>query len=206
MIDNITNATKTIWTPIVKYGLERPINYVADRKFMTGICEKVQGKDSAKFLTKLATWSLVIKDGLGCYMYVKQSLHNKDIPEEKRKFVASLDLANGALMIAAQLLLAKTISGKVCQTKIFDKLLGKLFSRASRKGFMVELAKKEGVTKKEFNNIFEKYKKSLADTLSFITTLVATTIFAKRVIVPFISTPLAEKAKSLLYTKEENKK
>lgn len=50
-------------------------------------------KDNAKFMSAIGVTSIVLKDGLGCYLYVKQSLNNEKIPEDKRKFVAALDLA-----------------------------------------------------------------------------------------------------------------
>ena len=33
--------------------------------------------------------SIILKDGIGCAMYVTQSLNNDKIPEKKRKFVAA---------------------------------------------------------------------------------------------------------------------
>ena len=71
----------------------RPVQW-AERKFNT-IPEKALGVS--------AVLSIVAKDGIGCYKYVTQSLHNDKIPDEKRKFVAALDLTNGLLMILAQI-------------------------------------------------------------------------------------------------------
>ena len=72
-------------------------------------------KNNTKFIEGVAVTSIVLKDAVGCYMYVNQSLNNKKIPEEKRAFVAALDLANGGLMIAAQLIAFKTISNPKIQ-------------------------------------------------------------------------------------------
>jgi len=154
---------------------------------------------------------MILKDGLGCYLYVKQSLANKNIPDDKRKFVAALDLANGGLMILAQLIMFKTISNKKVQEGIFDKLFGKLFARPAKKGYK-ELLRDRPEFKnispkefgKEFNVVFDKFHGNIKGTFGLLTTLVASTIIAKRIIVPFIATPLAERAKGLL-SKDGNK-
>ena len=39
-------------------------------------------------------------------------------------------------MIAMQILLFKTISNKVIQTKLFNKMFGKHFDRAAKKGYL----------------------------------------------------------------------
>lgn len=197
----------TMISSVVK-TIEKPIHLVADTKVMKTVCEKFQA-DDVKFIAGLGMTSIVLKDGLGCYMYVKQSLNNKNIPEEKRKFVAALDLANGGLMIIAQILMFKTISNEKFQAKIFDKLFGKYFTRAAKKGaqeLMLSQKKFAGkITNKEFNINFAKCKKEIQGHFGVLTSLVAATIIAKRVIVPFIATPLAEKAKGLLGVKKEAK-
>ena len=60
-------------------------------------------KNPEKALGNAVVTSIILKDGIGCAMYVTQSLNNKKIPDEKRKFVAALDLTNGGLMILAQI-------------------------------------------------------------------------------------------------------
>ena len=60
-------------------------------------------KDPEKALAYMTVGSIIAKDGIGCYKSVTQSLKNKEIPEERRNFVAALDLTNGVLMIAAQI-------------------------------------------------------------------------------------------------------
>src|SRR5574344_2832792 len=86
-------------------------------------------KDATKFISGVAVSSVVLKDGAGCYLYVNQSLHNKKIPEDKRKFVAALDLTNGGLMILTQILMFLTISSKKCQDKMFKSMFGKYFDK-----------------------------------------------------------------------------
>ena len=59
--------------------------------------------DAEKALATATVTSIILKDGIGCAMYVGQSINNDKIPEKKRKFVAALDLTNGILMIGAQI-------------------------------------------------------------------------------------------------------
>lgn len=204
MINSVSSAANRV----IATGVKEPINWLANKKFMNTVCENFR-KDKTSFLTWLAIASIAIKDGLGCYMYVTQSLHNKDIPEDKRKFVAALDLANGGLMIASQIGMALAFQlGKV-PDKIFDKCFGKYFDRTSKKAYQAFLKNKPEFKKlagKDFNKMFENFHKTTKGTFTFFTTLVASTILAKRVIVPFISTPLADHAKNLLDKKGSKQK
>ena len=131
-------------------------------------------------------------------MYVTQSLHNKAIPEDKRKFVAALDLANGGLMILMQLLMFFTISNKKVQKYLFDNLCGKYFNRAASKGYQAMLKNTDllkDMKGSDFHQVLGGIKKDAKDAFANITALFAATIIGKRMIVPFIATPLADKAK-----------
>lgn len=184
---------------IINNCVIKPMNYAANHKWVSNICTQFRN-DNIKFITGMGLTSIMLKDGLGCYMYVKQSLNNKKIPEDKRKFVAALDLANGGLMIILQLVTFLTISRDSVQKKIFNKLFETVYNRASRKGYQNLLEHKSG---KEFAKVFtESHSKSIK-TLGMLTSLVAAAIIAKRVFVPFIATPLAEKTKKYLYGKDD---
>lgn len=166
---------------------------MANCKMMRKLAKNYEA-DKTKFITGVAVTSIVLKDALGCYMYVNQSLNNKKIPEEKRAFVAALDLANGGLMIAAQLLAFFTISNKKVQEKMFNSLFGKSINRSFRKNVIDKLANNKKFTnlsKKILNDKFAAYKKTAINAFGMFTSLVASTILAKRVVVPFIATPLA---------------
>ncbi len=141
---------------------------------------------------QIAVASNVAKDALGCYYYVTQSLNNERIPQEKRKFVASLDLANGILMIATQLAIGipvaknsgkwfKALSSKVLTKKNLDKL----FEQVKKS------EKFQDIGRVSFNKAVENVEKVAKNGFVFLTTLIGTTIIAKRAVVPFISTPLA---------------
>lgn len=186
-----------IMTSAVNYGVKKPLNWVANTSLLNKVCKNFR-EDNVKYIAGLGIASIVLKDGLGSYIYVKQSLNNKNIPPDKRKFVAALDLTNGGLMIGMQLLMFKTFSNDKFQEKLFGKFFDKYFDRPARKGYQALLKNQDKfskVTGKDFNISFESFKKTTKGTFGAITSLVAAVIIAKRVIVPFIATPLADKAK-----------
>ena len=189
--------TSKILTKVVDYGVLQPLGKISSLKTVDRVCQKYRN-DNVKFITGLGLASIILKDGLGCYMYVKQSLNNEKIPEDKRKFVAALDLANGGLMIALQMITFFTISRDAVQKKIFNKIFESLFNRASGKGYQ-ELLDSKG---KEFGKVFSDFHNKSIKTFGSITSLVAAAVIAKRIFVPFIATPLAEKTKAYLYGKE----
>ncbi len=170
--------------------------------FTRKACEKFQDpKFNAAWIAGLGVGSIVLKDGFGCYLYVKQSLNNKKIPEDKRKFVAALDLANGGLMMLLQVLITYTISKKACQEKIFEKLFGKMFNRQSSKSIQAIMESKDNFKGKikgnqEFHRALEGYRDASIGALASLTSLIAATTIGKRVITPFIATPLADKTKA----------
>lgn len=155
--------------------------------------------------------SMVIKDGVGCAMYVYQSLHNDRIPEDKRKFVAALDLTNGGLMILAQIAMffAMKKVNKSLFPKLFDKVFGSMSRNAQKRcSAAARLAAKpeevNAINKYNNNNVatnielkkkFEKLKDDSSNLFEFVTNLAAATIIGKRVIVPLIATPLADVVK-----------
>ena len=190
-VSNVLNKT-------ADYCLTKPINAISGTRVSKYVCKNFE-ENNLKVIGGIAMLSIILKDGLGCYLYVKQSLHNKKIPEDKRKFVAALDLTNGGLMILMQLLMYKTISNEKIQAKLYDKFLKKYIDRPARKAYRELLAKTEKfktLSGKEFNPAFEQFVKNSRKTFGLLTSLVAATIIAKRVIVPFVATPLADKAKA----------
>lgn len=165
------------------------------------VCKKFQDtRANSAWIAGLGVTSIVLKDGFGCYLYVNQSLNNKEIPEDKRKFVAALDLANGGLMILLQILMTYTISKKVFQEKMFNKLFGKMFNRQASKSMQAIMESKDHLSgcvkgNQEFHKAFSDYKDSAITALGTLTTLIAATTVGKRILTPFIATPLADKTK-----------
>ena len=165
-------------------------------------------KEPARALAMTTIASCLTKDAIGCYMYVEQSLHNEKIPEDKRKFVAALDLTNGILNIFTQIICF------FAMRKINQSLFPKLFKKSfDKKGNVLKTIttqirmnqKKAGQKvdrKLTIKKEYDKIRKTCYDCFSFVTELAAATIFAKRVIVPFLATPLAEKVKNKMNKKE----
>lgn len=165
-------------------------------------------KDPEKALALATVTSIILKDGIGCAMYVTQSLNNKKIPDEKRKFVAALDLTNGVLMIGAQI--AMFFAMKKYSGPIFEKLFKKSFNNISKSNTISRLrmlaAKKgENVAKKlKLEKAYEAVKRDGVDLFKFVADIAAATIVGKRIIVPLIATPLAKKVEKRMNEKEEN--
>lgn len=97
-------------------------NWLASRKFIEKGVEKAFN-DPAKYAAGAMVLSIVSKDLVGCALYTSQSWTNKKIPEDKRKFVASVDLMNGIVMVGGQLFIGKVIDGMVV-----PKWFGALFT------------------------------------------------------------------------------
>lgn len=165
---------------------------------------KSASENPAKFATEMALVSALTKDAVGCYYYVTQSLHNERIPEDKRNFVASLDLMNGILNIALQLSIGLWIDRNA--SKWFDKTVGKkLDSVNTRKvaSNIKEIIKNNPTAKNLSLEQIEEFlrtkimgSKGKAATwlrvgFGAAVMLTATQVITKRVFVPFLSTPLA---------------
>lgn len=175
--------------------LYRPIAWFADTPLAKNAGKHVYN-NNRKYVDGLGVGSIVAKDGLGCVLYVKQSLENKDIPDDKRNFVASLDLTNGLLMIALQLAMFFTVNHKVCQTKMFDSIFGRMFDRPLKKAYQSLVKNQPGfesINDIKFSKEFAKIRGNVKDAFGGLTSLIAASIVGKRVLVPFIATPLADK-------------
>jgi hypothetical protein len=70
-------------------------------------------KEPARCAGLMMVISIVSKDLVGCALYTYQSLTNKRIPEEKRKFVAALDFIQGIV----------NVGGQIASFMLVDKLL-----------------------------------------------------------------------------------
>ena len=184
-----------IGTTLKENLLYKPVKALGEFKPMQKMKKKYQNGD-ADFMSAVGVTSIVLRDGVGCYLYVTQSMNNEKIPEDKRKFVAALDLVNGLLMMSMQIGMQMGFS-KV-QNKFFNKTLGKYFDRNAAKGYKAALGgtqKFKGIGGDEFHPALAQYRKTIVGAFTQVTSLIATTIVAKRMLVPFVSTPLAGKAK-----------
>lgn len=116
----------------------------------------------------------ISKDAINCIYYVTQSATNEKIPEDKRPFVASLDLSNGLLNVTLQAAIGYYV--KKYNGTLFDNYIGKKI----------------------------KVNKTIAKNgFGVLVTLVATQILTKRVLVPFIATPMASMFKKNFEAKKK---
>lgn len=166
-------------------------------------------KNPEKALAITTVGSIVVKDGIGCYKYVTQSLNNKKIPEERRGFVAALDLTNGVLMIAAQIAmfaLMRKYSGP-----IFEKVFKKSFNPNATRDLVSKIrmeqfkAGENSMRKIEIMKEHYKVKENALGLFKFIADIAAATIVGKRIIVPFIATPLAKVVQGKMEAHQQKK-
>ena len=163
----------------------------------TKLANNILNSKSAVYLTKpnaaaaaatIALVSNLTKDAVNCYYYVVQSLSNDRIPEEKRKFVAGLDLSNGILNVITQTGVGIVLP--IMTNKIFEKnVVPKYFSKEAMSNMYKKL--KPNIPLSGFEEKLLKNKAFAKVGLSVISTLVGTQVIAKRIIVPLIATPLA---------------
>jgi len=177
-------------------SISRAMGKVSYMKPIKKLGEKF-AKDPEKALGNAVVTSIILKDGIGCAMYVTQSLHNKKIPDEKRKFVAALDLTNGGLMILAQI--AMFVAMRKYSGPMFKKLYNKSFGELARfeniERFRMNAAKtgKDIAKRLKIEKVYDKVEKDGLDLFKFVLDTSAATIIGKRVIVPLIATPFAKK-------------
>ena len=194
--------------------------YIGD-KVANGIAAATHLKGAKKLMSKFdvkledalayaTVGSIIAKDGIGCAMYVTQSMNNKKIPDEKRKFVAALDLTNGILMILAQI--GMFFLSRQCSGKFFNWLYKKSFNLLERSNIISKMrmysdAMEETVGRKlGLGKIFdEKVQKGAMDVFKFVFDTASATIIGKRIIVPLIATPFASKVEKWLDKREKMK-
>ncbi len=190
-------------------------NRVSSKAMDTKVAHTLMPENPTDIAKLLALISTTTKDAVNCYYYTTQSYNNKRIPEDKRKFVAGIDLANGVLNVITQLTLG------LCINKWSDKL----YEHTFKGGFVPTKEKIEDYTNK-VNNFLKKsvlteniscskndIKEAIKKTnkvakggFGVIAVLIVTQIIAKRMIVPFLSTPLAGIFKKQLDKMETKKK
>lgn len=148
----------------------------------------------------------VAKDVINCGFYTYQSLNNKDIPEEKRNFVAALDLSNGILNIGTQLLAGLWFTTKSVQAKICNGLFGKVANNYERfiKNNYPKIDNQDLQAKIQRSIDHQKIFGKCKSGFTAISTVVITTILAKRVVVPFLATPIASWFKNKYMNKKPN--
>ncbi len=176
----------------------------ADLKAYRNLEGKINRKTFDDIIAYTTIASVAAKDAVGCGMYVYQSLNNEKIPEKRRKFVSALDLTNGILMITSQI--AMFFAMRKINTKLFNHIF-KSFENGSWKIFGKQIrvnGKKAGQAASELPTYADIHNEHLGmkeiafSVFKSFTELAAATIVAKRILVPFIATPLARKVEKLM--------
>lgn len=196
----MTNIPSNIGTRIGK-GLGSAYNYTATRKW----CAKTlnyAAKDPEKYAIMMVMASIISKDLVGCAFYTVQSLNNEKIPEDKRGFVASVDLMNGLVMVVGQLLAGIGFE-KILGKTLFDKCIAKKLDNDVLKAHAKKLAEKikqtgqnlkiDDIHKeliKQYGSESNKFK-AMKGGLGLLIAYFATTALTKRIIAPLLSTPMA---------------
>ena len=191
------------------------VTKVIDSFYNSNIGKKLANpKATVATAALIATVSNVSKDAVNCAYYTVQSLNNERIPEDQRKFVAALDLANGIMNVGVQIAMAFGLSDLI--TSIFDNKIAKT------KDFSL----KEDVIKEKFAKLPEELKMKtneaqfikdysakmkprigLARTgFTVLAVNVAMQILTKRIITPLFATPMATYFKEGFEKAEADKK
>ena len=185
----------------IKTGIAK----ASDSKSVKWVSKKFADNPEGALATATVS-SIILKDGIGCAMYVTQSLNNDKIPEKKRKFVAALDLTNGVLMIGAQI--AMFFAMRKYSGPIFKKIFNKSFNAKSKANTIsrmrMEDVKNGGHTckKQTIAKDFDKCENDALALFKFVADIAAATIVGKRIIVPLVATPLAKKVENKLDAKK----
>ena len=191
-----------IGTTLKENLLYKPVNWLGKTNLVKNRLGKQYQLNNDKLITGVGVFSVVAKDGVNCAYYVTQSLNNDRIPEDKRKFVAGLDLANGILNVTLQAGVAKIMDSYVGE--FFDKKIApKHFSKEKYKEMWNGMENK--VKFEDFARQMERNKGFAKSGLRVITALVAMQVLTKRIIVPLIATPLASVFKKQFEKGEKNK-
>ena len=197
------------------------VTKVIDSFYNSNIGKKLANpKATVATAALIATVSNVSKDAVNCAYYTVQSLNNERIPEDQRKFVAALDLANGIMNVGIQILTAFGLSDLI--TSFFDNKIAKArYFRADDKIIEEEFSKlttemKSKLPKEEFAKGYKKLVSNRTKISRTGFTVLAVNIMmqilTKRIITPLFATPMAsyfkegfEKAEAEKKAKEEHK-
>ncbi len=205
-IKPITNSVKRAAHATVDYA-----NKVTNKAMEGNIAHTLMPENPTDIAKLLALISTTTKDGVNCYYYTTQSYNNKKIPEDKRKFVAGIDLANGILNVITQLTLGLFVNKK--SDKWFEKIFKggivptpenvKTYQQKANKLLhSSSLTKHINCSEREIVDAIKKTNKIAKGGFGVIAVLLVTQIVAKRMIVPFLSTPLAGFFKNYLEKRE----
>ena len=135
---------------------------------------------------KIAT-SLILKDAVGCYLYVSQARSNKKMTPQQRADVANYDLANGIINVGLQLLAVKPI--ETMMKKVVDSKL--------MKHFFHDLDTRLASTDSKAVMKLLKHKAGLAEGAVALFSVIICQYLIKRGVSPFFSVPVGDISKEI---------
>lgn len=146
--------------------IQKVLSNFANSNFMVNHIQKC---NDPKFLTRTLLLTSVAKDVFAYGLRVHNTLTNDKIPEDKKKFSAHMDTASGITTALVQIGAGFLVSNEKLQNNIANKLF-----------------KPIAENKKMFNTAKTSF--------SAISTMVIATLFAKRILTPFIASKIVYKA------------
>lgn len=205
-ISSITNKAGQVFNKVAESGFIK-------KQLQKGL------EDPAKFAATMMVTSIVSKDAINCVLYTSQSLNNQKIPEDKRKFVAALDLMNGIINVGGQILAFKLLERNVIPKIAGKSFLGmfknkdtgeekyisttahlapdniaevtqKIIKEKGLKPGSVNANEVIGKVIKQIGHGSTRYK-AIESGLLIILSSLATMAFVKRTLAPLIATPMA---------------
>lgn len=169
------------------------------------VMKKLMPATPTEMAGTLALVSTITKDAVNCYYYTTQSLKNEKIPEEKRKFVAGIDLSNGILNVLVPGALGTIINKN--SKGLFKKWFSKYFNEEAGKKMYQKLSKLGmSFTEESVISGLAKNKKYAEAGFKVMAVLLITQVIGKRVINPFLSTPMASVFKNQMDKREQKNK
>ena len=144
--------------------LEKKLNNFANSNFARKHINKCIEKP--QFLTTTLLATSISKDVFAYSLRVHNTLKNKEIPEDKKSFVAKMDAVTGVTTTVVQLSTGLLLANKKVQSAICKRLFSELKDNP------------------------KKFKQASAG-FATVSTLIGATLFAKRILVPLISSPIA---------------
>lgn len=142
------------------------IEKIINSKIITKHIDKVVNNPS--YAAKFLIGATVAKDAFEYAISSAQSLKNKEIPEKKRKLVATMDAATGALSCISQVALGFGLANEKFQKKIGDFLFKDLINAGE-------------------SDALKKCRAGLA----IASSLILSTVIVKRILVPMLAAPIA---------------
>lgn len=153
------------------------IRNIANNNLLNKHLDKVLTNEN--YAAKLLIVSNIAKDVVGNGFDIYKTIKNEKIPKDKRKFNAITDIVINLMSWTSQILLGFTLANKKFQNSMSKKLFGHLEKTAPL--------------------LFNNCKTGFA----IASSLIISTVLVKRIVVPFVSVPIASWIKNKYFTAKQ---